>query len=196
MSVMLSAAACLDWAARLTGLSLNELIESSLKADPRSDLLFLPYLAGERTPHANPNAQGVLFGLNSGTGAAEIARAVMEGVAMGLRDGLDVLTATGTEICEITMAGGGSRSDVWGKILADTLGRPLIWRNGGEIGPALGAARLAQMAAGAGTVGERCVAPEIVGRIEPDPALGQTLIERQQLFRSIYRSLAQYWEHA
>lgn len=194
MSVMLSAAACLDWAAALTGLAgVAELIAEAGRADPASDLLFLPYLSGERTPHADPAARGVLFGLGNGTGRAEIARAVLEGVAMGLRDGLDVLTAAGAPIGELGMAGGGSRSESWGRIIAAALDIPLVWRKGGEIGPALGAARLAQVAVTGGAVEQLCAAPDVMFRIDPDPALAEAMRARQARFRALFRAVAPLW---
>lgn len=193
MSVMLSAAACIDWAAALTGLSVPEFLAEAGTADPTSALLFLPYLSGERTPHANPAARGVFFGLSSSTARQEVARAVMEGVAMGLRDGLDVLAGAGTAISDISMTGGGSRSQAWGAILSAALGRPLTWHEGGDIGPALGAARLAQIAAGEGLVNEVCVTPRIIARFEPDCALVDAMQVRQKRFRSLYQAVFSLW---
>jgi xylulokinase len=190
MSVMLSAAACLDWAAALTGLAdVPALLECASQADPRSDMLFLPYLSGERTPYGNPAAQGVFFGMTGGTGRAEVARAVLEGVAMGLRDGLDALTGTGADVGEISMAGGGSRSDAWGRIIAAALDRPLVWREGGDIGPALGAARLARVAAGDGTIAEVCTPPAITARVDPDPDLVARMQPQQARFRQLYAAV-------
>lgn len=191
MSVMLSAAACLDWAVRLTGLAdVPALLDLSLAADARATPLFLPYLSGERTPHADPSAQGLFFGLTGATGQAEVARAVLEGVAMGLRDGLDALTGAGAEIGEISMAGGGSRSDAWGRIIAAALDRPLVWREGGDIGPALGAARLGRVAAGDGTLREVCPPPPVTARVESDPALAERMRARQARFRALYRAVS------
>ncbi len=195
MSVMLSAAACLDWAARLMRLDdVPALLDLSRGADDRSRTIFLPYLSGERTPHADPAAQGVFFGLTGATGPAEIARAVLEGVAMGLRDGLDALTGAGAAVGEISMAGGGSRSDAWGRIIAASLDRPLVWREGGEVGPALGAARLGRLAAGDGTVSEVCTPPRITAHVEPDPVLVDRLGERQTRFRALYRAVSGLFE--
>ncbi|WBO22225.1 xylulokinase [Sphingomonas abietis] len=194
MSVMLSAASCLDWGVALTGLrDVPALLELSLKADERSDLLFLPYLSGERTPHANPAAQGVFFGLTGATGQAELARAVLEGVAMGLRDGLDALTDATTPIEEISMAGGGSRSDAWGRVIAAALERPLLWREGGDIGPALGAARLGRLAAGDGGIAEVCTPPAMTARVDPDPALVERMREKQGRFRALYAAVDGLW---
>ncbi|WP_270959103.1 xylulokinase, partial [Klebsiella pneumoniae] len=95
MSVMLSAASCLDWAAKLTGLaSVPALIAAAQTADESAGpVWFLPYLSGERTPHNNPQAKGVFFGLTHQHGPAELARAVLEGVGYALADGMDVVHA-------------------------------------------------------------------------------------------------------
>lgn len=148
MSVMLSAASCLDWAARLTGLeSVPALIAAAETADVNAGpVWFLPYLSGERTPHNNPEAKGVFFGLTHQHGQAELARAVLEGVGFALADGMDVVHACGVEPESITLIGGGARSAYWRQMLADICGKPLDYRTGGEVGPALGAARLAQLA--------------------------------------------------
>ena len=148
MSVMLSAASCLDWAAKLTGLgTVLALIAAAEKADVNAGpVWFLPYLSGERTPHNNPQAKGVFFGLTHQHGPAELARAVLEGVGFALADGMDVVHACGVEPKRITLIGGGARSAWWRQMLADICGKQLDYRTGGDVGPALGAARLAQLA--------------------------------------------------
>ena len=110
MSVMLSAASCLDWAARLTGLTtVPALISAAESADNQADpIWFLPYLSGERTPHNNPQAKGVFFGLTHQHGPAELARAVLEGVGYALADGMDVVHACGVTPKSITLIGGGA----------------------------------------------------------------------------------------
>ena len=148
MTVMLSAASCLDWAAKLTGRAPGDLADAAAaEGDMSADLLFLPYLSGERTPHNDPGARGALFGIDHDTGAAAVGQAVLEGVAMGLADGLAALSDPGG-VTSFTVAGGGARSAHWGRILAAALGRPLVYREGGEVGPALGAAKLAMLCAG------------------------------------------------
>lgn len=197
MSVMLSAASCLDWATTLLGLrDVPALLDLSLKADARSSMLFLPYLAGERTPHADPAAQGVFFGLTGATGQAEIARAVLEGVSMGLRDGLDALTGAGSQVEEIAMAGGGSRSDNWGRIIAATLERPLLWREGGDTGPALGAARLGRLAAGDGSLEEVCAPTPVTASVDPEPAQVDIMRAKQERFRALYAAVKGLWAPA
>jgi xylulokinase len=111
MSVMLSAASCLDWAAKLTGLgTVPALLAAAESASENADpIWFLPYLSGERTPHNNPHAKGVFFGLTHQHGPAELARAVLEGVGYALADGMDVVHACGVTQ-SITLIGGGARS--------------------------------------------------------------------------------------
>lgn len=111
MSVMLSAASCLDWAATLTGLeTVPALIDAAQQADDTADpIWFLPYLSGERTPHNNPQAKGVFFGLTHQHGPAELARAVLEGVGYALADGMDVVHACGVQPRSITLIGGGTQ---------------------------------------------------------------------------------------
>lgn len=149
MSVMLSAASCLDWAAKLTGLSnVPALITAAQQADESAEpVWFLPYLSGERTPHNNPQAKGGFFGLTHQHGPNELARAVLEGVGYALADGMDVVHACGIKPQSVTLIGGGARSEYWRQMLADISGQQLDYRTGGDVGPALGAARLAQIAA-------------------------------------------------
>lgn len=117
MSVMLSAASCLDWAAKLTGLaSVPALIAAAQTADESAGpVWFLPYLSGERTPHNNPQAKGVFFGLTHQHGPAELARAVLEGVGYALADGMDVVHACGIKPQSITLIGGGRAALTGGK---------------------------------------------------------------------------------
>jgi xylulokinase len=148
MSVMLSAASCLDWAAKLTGMAdVPALIAAAQQADENAGTVwFLPYLSGERTPHNNPEAKGVFFGLTHQHGPAELARAVLEGVGYALADGMDVVHDCGLKPASVTLIGGGARSPYWRQMLSDISGLQLDFRTGGDVGPALGAARLAQIA--------------------------------------------------
>lgn len=191
MSVMLSAAACLDWAANLLCMDVPELIDYAQRADERATPIFLPYLSGERTPHADPHAKGVFFGMTADAGAEELARAVLDGVAMGLRDGLEVVLAAGSLVDSFTVVGGGSRSPYWGRLIAAALERPLVYREGGAVGPALGAARLAQVACGAGTLQGSCAPPPVIDTVEPTSDLVAYFAERQPRFRSLYAALQQ-----
>jgi xylulokinase len=135
-------------------------------------LTFLPYLSGERSPHNDPGARGAFVGLTLRHGPAHLARAVLEGVTFGLRDGLDVLTAiTGIWPKEVRVTGGGARSAVWRKIIADVFEVPCVTMATDE-GPAYGAAVLAGVAAGWwSTVPKACDAVvRVASRTEPGDA--------------------------
>ncbi len=192
MSVMLSAASCLDWAAQLTGQhDLARLVESAqARGVNRQSPFFLPYLTGERTPYNDPHARGVFFGIRSDTDAVDLAVAVLEGVALAFADGLDVLLEKGGSIDEISVTGGGARLPYWGQLLAAALNRPLTYRVGGEVGAALGAARLARLALGGGQPSEEvCVAPPVDRVVQPDGALSSLLSTRRRTFVRLYQDL-------
>jgi xylulokinase len=190
MSVILSAASCVDWAVKLCGMKDAAAMFATIEArDKPADEIFLPYLSGERTPHNDPNAKGVLFGLTHDSDAAAIGQAVLEGVAFAFRDGMDALTDSGAHIDSITVIGGGAKSHYWGKILASVFGRPLVYRDGGEVGPAYGAAKLAQIADTGGNVDDICKAPAIVHVAEPDNALADLYAARLPKYRHLYSQL-------
>ncbi len=192
MSVMLSAASCLDWAANLTGLdSVPALIHAAEQADDNAgDLWFLPYLSGERTPHNNPQAKGVFFGLTHQHGQGELARAVLEGVGYALADGMDVVHSCGVTPRSITLIGGGARSAWWRQMLADISGLQLDYRTGGDVGPALGAARLAQIAMNP-AVPLATLLPQLPIEQQhiPDAKRHAWYASRRDMFRRIYQQL-------
>jgi xylulokinase len=191
MSVILSAGVCIDWAARLCGLGSAEALFALAQARnrPTDGELFLPYLSGERTPHNDPSAQGVLFGLTQETSTAGIAQAVLEGVAFAFRDGIDALLATGATIDSISVIGGGARSAYWGAILSSALGRPLTYRNAGVVGPAYGAARLVRMAVENAAIEAVCTPPPILHVVEPDSARSDLYAHKIGRYRTLYRNL-------
>jgi len=191
MSVMLSAASTLDWVAQITQQAdLPRLVEAAkARGLNRHTPIFLPYLAGERTPHNDPNARGVFFGLRADTDAADLVVAVLEGVALAFADGLDVLVEKGGSIGEISVTGGGARLPYWGELLAAALNRPLTYRLGGEVGAALGAARLARLALGVDRVEDVCVAPPIGRVVKPDAELASLLSVRRRTFLRLYQDL-------
>lgn len=194
MAVILSAAATLSFAARLSGAAeeaslLAETETAGLATATKSRLVFLPYLSGERTPHNDPAASGVIFGLDGATTRADLGRAALEGVAFALADGLDVLEASGGKIGGLSVIGGGARSKLWGRILAAALQRPLTYHHGGEVGPALGAARLARIAVFGASLDEACPPPPVSHVIDPEPELTEALAPRRELFRQLYSDL-------
>lgn len=192
MSVMLSAASCLDWAARLTGLgSVPALLAAAEQASEDAGVVwFLPYLSGERTPHNNPQAKGVFFGLSHQHGPAELARAVLEGVGYALAEGMDVVHSCGITPKSVTLIGGGARSPYWRQMLADISGQTLDYRTGGDVGPALGAARLAQIAMSPGQPLQSLL-PQLPleQQHQPDMARHQKYAGRRQVFNQIYQQL-------
>jgi len=191
MSVMLSAASTLDWVAQLVGSTdLPGLVaQAEAHGLSRHSALFLPYLTGERTPHNNPSARGVFFGLRPDTTPAELTGAVLEGVAFAFADGLDVLTEKSDQVGEISVTGGGARLPYWGRLIAAALRRPLTYRAGGEVGAALGAARLARLAEGGTQEEDVCTAPPVERVVHPDTALSALLASRRRTFQRLYRDL-------
>ena len=192
MSVMLSAASCLDWAVKLTGMEdVPSLIAAAQQADKNAgSVWFLPYLSGERTPHNNPEAKGVFFGLTHQHGPKELAQAVLEGVGYALADGMDAVHECGLQPESITLIGGGARSHYWRQMLADISGLQLDYRTGGDVGPALGAARLAQIALNPQTpLTELLPQLPLEQRHQPDPQQHAHYVEQRKVFRQIYQQL-------
>src|SRR6201996_319485 len=191
MSVILSAASCIDWAARLLGLGSASALFAVAegRAKPSESEIFLPYLSGERTPHNDPNAQGVLFGLTQDSSAADVAQAVMEGVAFAFRDGMDALAASGASIGSISVIGGGARSLYRGKILSSVLRRPPLSRDARPVGPAYGAARLARIGSQRANIEEVCTPPPILLVAEPDERLADFYEEKLRRYRALYQNL-------
>ena len=193
MSVMLSAASAVSWAARTFRFADEAaLLEAAASVEParrEGCPMFLPYLSGERSPHNNPNAQGVLFGLTHAHGPAEIAYAVVEGVSFGLRDGFDTLRLPADmPLREVALVGGGARSVWWGQLLADIFQVPLTLYAGSEMGGALGAARLAWLADG-GTVAEVCTLPPVKQQLTPSSEGGEGHKARHARFQALYMAL-------
>ena len=192
MSVMLSAASALRWVTQTLGqpgeAALIEQVAALSEAQRLQAPIFLPYLSGERTPHNNPHAQGVFFGLTHEHGPAALAYAVLEGVGFGLLDGWQALQAGGGTAEQLWLVGGGARSDWWAKLLASLLNVRLVTGVGAEAGGALGAARLARLATG-GTVDEVCRTPAVARIAEPDPALAAALQPRHARFQRLYDPL-------
>jgi xylulokinase len=191
MAVLLSAASCLDWVARLGGFaSVPDALAAAWPHAGSATLpLFLPYLSGERTPHNDPHARGVFFGLDHDTDGGALVQSVLEGVALAFRDGLSVLTEAGTSISELSLIGGGSRSESWARMLACALERTLVIRDAADVGPAFGAARLAALSIREASERTLCTAPPVARVIEPDPIEVERLRARYERYRSLYRAL-------
>ena len=191
MSVILSAASCVDWVARLTGAaSAQALIEGVEQAalEPGSTY-FLPYLSGERTPHNDAQALGAFVGLHHDIDRARLGYAVLEGVAFALADGQRALAAAGALLGDVSVIGGGAQSAFWGRILAAALGRPLIYREDAALGPALGAARLAILAHTGAAAADVCPLAPVVARVEANAEATERASARLAVYRALYDDL-------
>jgi xylulokinase len=188
MAAVLNGASALATMSRLGGAAdiaaLLEEVEAGF-AGP-SPMLFLPYLTGERSPHNDPWARGVLFGLTPDANRALMIQAVLEGVAFSLADGVAALNEAGIDVGEAGFIGGGARSRLWARIIASATGITLGRFADGAHGAAFGAARLGRMAAGDGLVATQ---PDIVESIMPEPALQDAYQPRLETYRSLYRTL-------
>ncbi|MGH3130545.1 MAG: FGGY-family carbohydrate kinase, partial [Gaiellaceae bacterium] len=192
MGVMLSAAGSLRWVRdALVGESYEELTREARRWPPGVEgLLFQPYLAGERTPHADPDARGAFVGLSLRHDRGALVRAVLEGVAFGLRDSLELLGTLGVRAEPGRASGGGARSDDWLRIVASVLDLPLE-RTAVEEGAAFGAALLGGVAGGVFTsveeAVEQCV--RVRDRVEPEPAWREAYEEVYARYRLLYPAL-------
>ena len=192
MGVMLSAAGSLRWLRdALGGASYEELLAEAAAWPPGAEgLLFQPYLAGERTPHADPAARGAFVGLSLRHDRGALVRAVLEGVAYALRDSLELLRELGVPVELGRVSGGGARSELWLEILASVLGLPLE-RTAAEEGAAYGAALLGGVAAGVWADVEEAVAAcvRVTKSTDPDPAWTRAYDEGYARFRRLYPAL-------
>ncbi|GBL04292.1 xylulokinase [Glaciecola sp. KUL10] len=193
MSVILSAASCLEWlSTQVLKKDLGELMLALEQADLDTSKapIFLPYLSGERTPHNNPNAVGNFFGITHQTSDLDMLYAVMEGVCFAFADGFDVLHENSPKPDAITLIGGGSKSLMWRQMFADILNIEIDYREGGDVGPALGAARLAQIAVDdSKTLVEICPEPPVVATYQPNQAAQTLYKKRRATFIQLYSAL-------
>ena len=188
MGVILSATDSLNWLARITGQTPEALSAAAATVD-ETPVTFLPYLSGERTPHNNAAARGAFDGLSQSSDVADLARAVMEGVAFALADNLAALQSAGTSVETVFAIGGGARSDLWLQIMSDVTGLSLSVPQKGDFGAAFGAARLAVCAATGSNPREICSAPAIERTISPQTDRGEYYRDRLARFRSLYPAL-------
>jgi xylulokinase len=193
MGVMLSAAGSLAWLRGVVGGEFAELVEEASHWEPGAEgLTFLPYLTGERTPHADPDARGAFTGLEIRHDRGALVRAVLEGVACGLRDSLDLVAGLGASAPERGRAsGGGARSELWLKIVASVLELPLE-RIAVEEGAAYGAALLGGVAGGMWADVQEAVAACVRTRdtIEPVAEWVEPYRELVTRYRGLYPALS------
>lgn len=190
MAAMLNGASALASIAGLAGLGPDAFAALAAEAPDRpTGLLVLPYLTGERTPHDDARARGVVFGLGADTSRAELARAVLEGVAFTFADAAEALAAGGTALpATLGFAGGGSRDALWGRMIASILDRPLVRVEDDGLAALMGAIRLARIAGGE-PEDAVLAAPSPAGTIAPDAALARAYAPRIEAFRDLYRRL-------
>jgi xylulokinase len=193
MGVMLSAAGSLQWLRDVAapGAGFGELVGEAAAWEPGTEgLTFLPYLAGERTPHADPDARGSFTGLSLRHDRGALVRAVLEGVAYGLRDSLDLVKELGVAPERGRASGGGARSELWLKIVASVLELPLE-RPVVEEGAAYGAALLGGVAGGvwADTAEAVAACVRVTGEVEPEPAWIGPYAAGRERFRALYPAL-------
>jgi xylulokinase len=192
MGVMLSAAGSLQWLHDALGNPpFEQLLAEAERWEPGTEgLFFQPYLQGERTPHADPDARGAFVGLTLRHDRGALTRAVLEGVAYGLRDSLELLGALGVDAEVGRVSGGGARSELWVKIVASVLGLPLE-RTSADEGAAYGAALLGGVAQGVFTDAHEAVdaCVRVSDRIEPDPGWHAVYEEGYARYRVLYPAL-------
>ena len=193
MGVMLSAAGSLQWYrdSLAAGLDFDRLLGEAASVPAGSEgLFFLPYLSGERTPHPDPLARAAFIGMTSRHSRGHLTRAVLEGVAFGLKDSFTLIAGAGLpDRFEVRISGGGAKSAVWQQIIADALGAPLVNVNTTE-GGAFGAAILASVAAGMfDDVSAACEVMVQTGA-EVEPGENQAAYaERYRIYQSLYPTL-------
>lgn len=190
MGVILSATDSLNWLAKITGQDPAKLAgaaESGFKGP--GEEIFLPYLSGERTPHNNAAARGSFTGLSHSTDPALLAQAVMEGVAFAFRDCQRVLNDAGTTMGRLLAVGGGSKSELWLKLIATNLDTEIALPEDGDFGGALGVARLGLCAAEGADPTEIMTMPAIKRVIQPDAKLKTAYSDQYARYRALYPAI-------
>lgn len=188
MGCMLSAASCNKW-------WMDEIIgtkdyageQAKIEKLGENNVYFLPYLMGERSPHNNPNARGTFIGLTMDSTRADMTQAVLEGVAFAIRDSFEVAKSLGIKIERTKICGGGAKSPLWKKMIANILNIKVDVIESEE-GPALGGAMLAAVANGEFASVEDAAAKivKVIDTVEPEPELAAKYEEKYQKFAKIY----------
>lgn len=189
MGVILAATDALNWLATLTSSTPAQLsaMVAEEPAEP-TDVIFLPYLGGERTPINDADARGVFIGLKHSTDARQMTRAVLQGVAFAFRDCQLALESAGTTLSSAVAIGGGAKSEYWLKVLATTLNIPLELSQDGDFGASLGAARLGLIAANKADPINVCSTPPLSRTIEPEKYVSG-FSEQYQRYAETYAAL-------
>lgn len=188
MGCMLSAASCNKWwMDDIIGTNDYAAEQKAITNLGENHVYFLPYLMGERSPHNNPNARGTFIGMTMDTTRADMTQAVLEGVAFALRDSFEVARSLGIKIERTKICGGGAKSPLWKKIIANVLNIKVDIIESEE-GPALGAAMLAAVACGEYNSVEEAAGKlvKVIDTVVPDPVLADKYEKRYQQFKEIY----------
>ena len=188
MGCMLSAASCNKWwNEEILGTTDFAGEQSKITKLGENNVFFLPYLMGERSPHNNPDARGMFIGMSMDTTRADMTQAVLEGVSFGLRDSLEVAKSLGIKIERTKICGGGAKSPLWKKIIANVMNLKVDVIESEE-GPALGGAMLAAVGCGefenVETAAARIV--KVIDTVDPEPELVEKYEARYQQFKEIY----------
>ena len=188
MGCMLSAASCHKWwMDEIIGTKDYAAEQKSIQVLGENHVFFLPYLMGERSPHNNPNARGTFIGMTMDTTRADMTQAVLEGVAFALRDSFEVAKSLGIKIERTKICGGGAKSPLWKKIIANVMNLKVDVIESEE-GPALGGAMLAAVGCGefenVETAAARIV--KVIDTVDPEPELVEKYEARYQQFKEIY----------
>ena len=191
MAAMLNGASVMAWTASVTGVpDLGDALDAAAASERNiSPVTFLPYLQGERTPHDDPAARGVFFGMDGGTDSLDLLQAAVEGMAFTLVDAVAALETAGPVPAVLAAVGGGSRGRFVMEVVASALGRPIRRYTGGERGPAFGVARLARLAVTGEAIKDICVKPELRDVVLPNAERQAALAARLPLYRDLYRTL-------
>jgi xylulokinase len=190
MGVILSATDSLNWLSTVTGKKQAELSAAAAAGfKGPGEEIFLPYLSGERTPHNNAGARGSFTGLSHLSDAAHLAQAVMEGVTFAFRDCQRVLNDAGTKFQRLLAVGGGSKSELWLKLIATNLDIEVAVPEDGDYGGALGAARLGLCAAEGASPAEIMTMPKIKQIVAPDPSLRDAYTAQYARYRALYPAI-------
>jgi xylulokinase len=190
MGVILSAAASLEWLAGVLATPAPKLVAGlGQKLRGPSPALFLPYLSGERTPVGDSQVRGIFMGLGHETDTNTLTHAVLDGVAFALRDSLEALKGAGTEVARLMAVGGGSRSELWLKIVATALNLPIDIPAAGDIGGAFGAARLGLIAATGAAHKDICKPPKIAKTVKPETRARDAYAAQYARYVQIYPAI-------
>lgn len=195
MGVILSATDSLQWLSRISGKSVPTLTNNlTSNIIHPADVTFLPYLGGERTPYNDPAARGAFVGLAHEHDLNTLAQAVLEGVAYAFRDCHEALKQVGTNFESAFAIGGGAQSELWLKIIASVLNRPLKIPQGGQTGAAFGAARLAMCAAQGLSPEVICTPPKVERIIKPDAQLVDQYTAGYARYQALYPKISRHYQ--